>query len=53
MPYKLFTKTIKGKKQHCTRNKRTGQEVCYKTKKNRKTGIRMREMFAHGFKPTR
>jgi len=49
MPYTLFKKGGK----FCTRNKRTGQVVCYSSEEKRRTGMRMREAFAHGWKPTR
>jgi len=53
MPYKKFTKFVKGKKKWCIRNKRTGQVVCYRSKEVREKGIRMREAFKHGWKPTK
>ena len=48
MPYTLLKRGSK----FCTRNKRTGQVVCYSSAAKRKTGMRMREAFAHGWKPT-
>ena len=51
MPYEQVTKVIKGIKKFCIINKNTGQLVCYGSKQKRKTGIKMREAFAHGWKP--
>jgi hypothetical protein len=51
MPYDQFTKTVGGKKKYCLKNKNTGQVTCYSSEAKRKTGIRMKEAFAHGFKP--
>ena len=53
MPYDIFDKVIKGKKKYCTKKITDGTVVCYSSKKKRKTGIKMREAFAHGWKPTR
>jgi len=49
MPYKKFKKGGK----FCIKNLRTGKVTCYGSEKKRKTGIKMREAFAHGWKPTR
>jgi len=49
MPYELFKKDGK----FCIKNKKTGKVTCFETEEKRKTGIRMREAFAHGWKPTR
>ena len=53
MPYNKFVRMIKEKKKYCLKNKRTGKVTCYSSDKKRKTGIRMKEAFHHGFKPTR
>jgi len=53
MPYQKYTKTIKGKKKFCIRNKQTGQETCYDSEKKRNTGIKIKEAFKHGFKLTK
>ena len=53
MPYSKFTKIVNGKKKYCIRNLRTGKITCYDSPEKRETGIRMKEAFAHGFKPTR
>ena len=52
MPYEKFTKIVKGKKKYCLKNKVTGNVTCYSSEEKRNTGIRMKEAFAHGFKPT-
>ena len=52
MPYKKFTQVIKGKKVYCTKNKETGKIVHYSSVKKRKRGMKIREAFAHGWKPT-
>ena len=52
MPYKKFTKKVKKKKKYCVRNVETGKVTCYSSEKKRKTGIRMKEAFHHGFVPT-
>ena len=53
MPYAYFNKRVKGKMLYCIRNLRTGKVVCYKSLAARKKGVRIREAFAHGWKPTR
>ena len=53
MPYDQFIKTVGGKKKYCLKNKSTGSVTCYGSEAKRKTGIRMKEAFAHGFKTTR
>jgi len=52
MPYDKFTCVKAGKKMYCTRNIETGKIVHYTSEKNRETGMRMREMFSHGFVPS-
>ena len=49
MPYKQFQK---GKK-YCLKNIKTGKVTCYSSAKKRSTGVKMREAFSHGWKPTR
>jgi hypothetical protein len=54
MPYKLVTyrKSPKGRAgRYCAINLRTGKMICFKTKAKRKKGLRIREAFAHGWKP--
>jgi len=53
MPYQDFSKTVKGKRKYCMRNKKTGKEYCYDSAKEREEGKRIHEAFVHGFKPTR
>jgi len=53
MPYKKFSKKVKGKKKYCLKNKETGAVTCYDSEKKRKIGIKMKEAFAHGFKLTK
>ena len=53
MPYRKFQKTVKGRRKYCTKNKRTGQVVCYQSDEARRKGIRIREAYAHGWKPSR
>ena len=38
MPYQNFSKTVKGKRKYCMRNKRTGKEYCYDSAKEREEG---------------
>lgn len=52
MPYRQFEKIIDGEKRYCIKNIRTGKVTCYYSPGNRETGIRIKEAFAHGFKPT-
>lgn len=52
MPYTKFTKTVEGKKKWCTRNKETGDVVCYDSPTKRLHGIMMRHAIDKGFKPT-
>lgn len=49
MPYNKFKKGNK----YCIRNRKTGRTTCYKSEDDRNQGIRIREAFAHGWKPTR
>jgi hypothetical protein len=54
MPYKLITypKPPRGRTgRYCAINLRTGKMICFKTKEKRKKGLRIREAFAHGWKP--
>lgn len=51
MPYEKFNKQVMGNKKYCIKNLDTGKETCFSSKKKRKTGIRIREAFAHGWKP--
>ncbi len=53
MPYKEFEKVIDGQKRYCIKNIRTGKVTCYYSSEKREIGIKMKEAFAHGFKPTR
>ena len=53
MPYKLSTKTVKGKKKWCMTSKDTGKTYCYDSTAARAKGMKMHEMFKHGFKPTK
>jgi len=48
MPYKKFRKGGK----YCIKNLKTGNITCFSSEEKRETGIRMREMFSHGFVPT-
>lgn len=52
MPYQKFTKTVKGKKKYCTRNKNTGKVRCFSSKGKRKTMIKMAHAYDSGWKPT-
>ena len=49
MPYELFKQDGK----YCTRNIRNGKITHYTSAKNRETGIKMREMYSHGFVPVK
>jgi len=51
MPYKKYTKTVKGKKKYCIKNKNTGKETCFCSEEKRNNGIRIREAYAHSWKP--
>lgn len=53
MPYRKFTKKVKGKKKWCIQNLDTKKVTCYGSEAKRKTGIRMKHAFKKGFKPTR
>ena len=53
MPYTKFTCYKKGVKKYCTRNTRNGNVTHYSSEQKRDTGIRMHEMYSHGFQPTR
>ena len=46
MPYKLFTKKIKGKKKYCAKSIMTGKEVCYDSKEAREEGLKIRMRYA-------
>ena len=48
MPYKQF---MKGGR-YCIKNLETGKVTCYASRQKRKTGIRLKHAFAHGWKPT-
>lgn len=48
MPY---IKSKRGNK-YCIKNIKTNKVTCFKSEKDRKQGIRIREAFAHGWKPT-
>ena len=48
MPYIKFKRAGK----YCTKNIRTGRITRYSSEEKRDTGIRLKEAFAHGFKPT-
>jgi len=52
MPYKQFITYVGGQKKYAIKNLRTGNITKFNTEKNRETGIRMREMYSHGFTPT-
>jgi len=52
MPYEKFTKTVKGEKKWCTRNKETGKVVCYDNPTKRLHGTQMRYATEGGWKPT-
>lgn len=52
MPYKLFTKTVEGKKKRCTKNEETGKVVCYDSPIKRLHGTQMRYAIEGGWKPT-
>ena len=47
MPYTQFKRDGK----YCIRNIKTGKTTCFKSQEDRATGIRVREAFAHGWKP--
>jgi hypothetical protein len=49
MPYNKFRRWNK----YCIRNLKTGKVTCFQSQQDRDKGIRIREAFAHGFKPTR
>lgn len=49
MPYRQFTRNGK----YCIQNKKTGNITCFNSESDRAQGIRIREAFAHGWKPTR
>ena len=53
MPYKKYTCFQDGVKKYCTKNLKTGQVIHYSSPEKRDIGIKIREAFAHGFKPTR
>ena len=53
MPYKKFTKKVKGKTKYCTKHKTKGTVVCYSSKSKRKTGIKMHHAYAKGWRPTK
>lgn len=53
MPYKLFEKKVDNILKYCTKNINTGKVICYGSKEKRQTGIRIKEAFAHGWKPRR
>lgn len=52
MPYDFFTKKREGKEVYCMTSKRTGKTYCYKSKADRKEGMRLHEAYSHGFKMT-
>jgi len=52
MPYDKFTCYVGGQKKYCTKNRKTGQIVHYSSAEKRENGIRVREMYSHGFHPT-
>ena len=52
MPYRKFDKTIEGVVKKCVKNINTEKVTCFGSEEKRKTGIRIREAFAHGWKPT-
>jgi len=47
MPYKRFTKTVKGKKKYCLENKITGKVYCSDTRAKREKVKRLHEKFKH------
>lgn len=51
MPYQKFTKYEKGVKYYAARNTRNGKVTKYTSDENRETGIKMREMYSHGWQP--
>ena len=51
MPYTEFKKQS-GKRKFCLRKKTTGKVTCFISAEARKTGKRIREAIAHGWKPT-
>lgn len=51
MPYLKYTSTRDGKKVYCLKNIKTGNITHFKSEEARETGIRMREMYSHGFRP--
>ncbi len=53
MPYKKYSCMKNGMKMYCLKNIETGQVTHYKTKESRDKGIRIKEAFSHGWKPTR
>jgi hypothetical protein len=53
MPYKQFDKKVDGIVKSCIKNINTGKITCFGSKEKRKTGIRMREAFSHGWVPTK
>lgn len=46
MPYRRFTKTVKGKKRWCAENVQTGKVVCYDSKVERERGLKIRMSYA-------
>jgi hypothetical protein len=53
MPYRKFITYKDGKKKYAIQNTNTGKITRYSSEKKRETGIRMREMYSHGFTPTK
>ena len=53
MPYRKFTRVVKGQKKYCMENIKTNKTYCYKSKADRSKGMQMHEAFASGWKPTK
>lgn len=53
MPYTKYATTRNGKKVFCMKNISTGKKYCYKSKADRKEGMRLHEAYSHGFKQTK
>ena len=47
MPWKLSTRTIKGKKKYCMTTIETGKTYCYDSPTARKMGMKMHMRYAH------
>jgi len=51
MPFKKFTKIVKGQKKFCIKKLTDGTVTCYASKKKRDTGIKMKYAFESGWRP--